>query len=335
MEHATQQTLAWWATDNFMPHGHCYLWVPELLWTFVISESIIVLSYFSIPFALLYLVRKRTDLQFNWMFKLFSVFIFACGITHLLGIWTIWYPDYWLDALVNACTAAISLVAAILLWRLIPQALKLPTTKQLEDTVTQLQQEVVQRKAVQAELVRLKEISEQRFLTLFGQDAVGVAEIESSAGSFLRVNHKYCELLGYGPDEMLGISCLTIVHPDEVSAMREKMRSLRAWEQVEFNLEQRQLRKDGSIIWVHLTVSPMWQSDIAPSAFIVTIQDVSARKKSEQLLKQQLDELQRWHDATLGRETRVMELKREVNALLADRGELPRYLSVAAGDDHA
>lgn len=334
MEHATQHVFEWFATGDFMPHGHCYLWKPELLWTFVISESIIVLSYFSIPFALLYFVGKRRDLQFNWMFKLFSVFIFACGLTHLLGIWTIWYPDYWLDALVNAMTAAISLVAAVLLWRLIPQALKLPSTKQLEDTVAQLHQEVAQRKVVEAALVRLKEISEQHFLTLFDQDAVGVAEIESDTGNFLRVNRKYGELLGYGQDEMASVSVFSIVHPNEASVLREKMRLLRESERVEFNLEQRQLRKDGSVIWVSLTVSPMWQSGPAPYAFIATVQDISERKRNEQLFTQQLDELQRWHDATLGRETRVLELKREVNDLLAGSGKPQRYLNVAAGDDH-
>ncbi len=120
-----------------MPHGHCYLWTPELLWTFVITEAVIALAYFSIPFSLMYLVRKRTDLQFNWIFKLFSGFIFACGITHLFNIWTIWHPDYWMAAIANVVTAVISVGSAILLWPLIPRLLKLPGTKQLEDAVAQ------------------------------------------------------------------------------------------------------------------------------------------------------------------------------------------------------
>ncbi len=122
-----------------MPHGHCYLWTPSLLWTFVVSEGLIALSYFSIPVGIIYYVEKREDIDFNWMFILFSLFIFSCGITHLIGIWTIWQPDYWMDAAFKAVTAAISFVTAVMLWPLIPKLLKMPSHKQLEHVVVQLQ----------------------------------------------------------------------------------------------------------------------------------------------------------------------------------------------------
>lgn len=137
MEQSTQLVTRWFSNENFMPHGHCYLWVPELLWIFVISEALIVLAYFSIPFSLMYLVKKRGDFKFDWVFKLFSAFIFACGITHLFNIWTIWYPDYWIAAFVNTVTAALSVTSAILLWPVISRMLKLPSTRQLEEAVIQ------------------------------------------------------------------------------------------------------------------------------------------------------------------------------------------------------
>ncbi|MFT5591635.1 MAG: hypothetical protein ACI9ZF_003839, partial [Bradyrhizobium sp.] len=61
------------STENFMPHGHCYLWEPALLWLHVLSDSLIALAYFSIPVTLLFFVRKRRDLQFHWMFICFAV----------------------------------------------------------------------------------------------------------------------------------------------------------------------------------------------------------------------------------------------------------------------
>ncbi len=145
----------WFDSQGFMPHGHCYLWTPALLWSFVVSESIIVFSYFSIPLGLVWFVKQRRDLQFNWMFILFSAFIFACGTTHLIGIWTIWHPDYWLDAAVKIVTAAVSVVTAILLWPLIPKALKLPSTKQLEEVVVRLQEEIARRKLAEDQLSQL------------------------------------------------------------------------------------------------------------------------------------------------------------------------------------
>src|SRR5487761_1922642 len=146
MEHTTEPFLNWFSNDGFMPHGHCYLWKPDLLWTFVFSDSIIALAYFSIPFGLMYFVAKRNDLRFNWVFKLFSAFILACGVTHALDVWTIWYPDYWTQAIAKAITAATSLLSAVLLWPLIPYALKQPSAKQLELINTQLLNEIEKRK---------------------------------------------------------------------------------------------------------------------------------------------------------------------------------------------
>lgn len=54
-------------TGGFIPHGHCYLWKPGLVWLHVVSDSLIALAYYSIPFLLVYFVRKRQDLPFNWI----------------------------------------------------------------------------------------------------------------------------------------------------------------------------------------------------------------------------------------------------------------------------
>lgn len=148
--------------EGFMPHGHCYLWTPELLWTYIVSDASIGVAFYSIPMALTYFVRKRTDLQFNWIFKLFSLFILFCGTTHLISVWTIWNPDYWLDASVTALTALVSVTTAIVLWPLIPRALQLPSTAQLHDAVRQLENEVAERKAVETQLASLNETLEQR-----------------------------------------------------------------------------------------------------------------------------------------------------------------------------
>jgi diguanylate cyclase (GGDEF)-like protein/PAS domain S-box-containing protein len=152
--------------DNFMPHGHCYLWTPKLLWLYVASDSLIALSYFSIPIALIYFVRKRIDLEFNWMFKMFSLFIFACGMTHLISILTIWEPAYWLDASVKGITAVASAITAVMLWRLMPLALTVTSTKQLQKTIEHLNHEITQRKEAELQLENLnnnlEEIIKQR-----------------------------------------------------------------------------------------------------------------------------------------------------------------------------
>src|SRR5688500_15185624 len=124
---------------NFMPHGMCYLWQPDILALHVISDALITLAYFTIPFTLLWFVRKRRDLEFNWMFVCFAIFIVACGTTHALEIWTIWNPDYYLLGSVKAITALASLPTAWLLMRLIPKALALPSPSALRREITERQ----------------------------------------------------------------------------------------------------------------------------------------------------------------------------------------------------
>jgi hypothetical protein len=100
------------SSEEFMPHGMCFLWRPELIWLHAVADGLIALAYYSIPFALLYFVLRRRDLAFPGVFLLFGAFILACGTTHLLGIWTLWNPDYWLDGGVKLATAAVSVLSA-------------------------------------------------------------------------------------------------------------------------------------------------------------------------------------------------------------------------------
>lgn len=153
--------LSFLAPENFMPHGHCYLWTPKLLWLYVISDGLIALSYFTIPVAILYFIRKRIDLAFNWVFLMFSLFIFLCGMTHLISILTIWQPAYWLDASMKGLTAIASAITAVMLWRLMPVLLTITSVKQLQKTVEQLQHEVEQRKQAEKELATLNNNLEQ------------------------------------------------------------------------------------------------------------------------------------------------------------------------------
>jgi PAS domain S-box-containing protein len=119
-------------TEYFMPHGHCYLWRPDILWLNVVSDVFISLAYLGIPCLLIMLVRKRRDLKFNWIFVLFAMFITACGLTHFVEIITVWQPYYGLQGLIKAVTATVSVATAVALYFLMPTALSVPSIDQLE-----------------------------------------------------------------------------------------------------------------------------------------------------------------------------------------------------------
>jgi signal transduction histidine kinase len=113
------------ATNGFMPHGHCYLWQPGMVWLQVISNGMIGLSYVAISSTLAYLVYRIRNIPFQWMYMCFGLFIVTCGITHFVEIWTIWKPVYWLDGTLRAVTAIASAGTAIILPPLIPKAIAL------------------------------------------------------------------------------------------------------------------------------------------------------------------------------------------------------------------
>ncbi len=120
--------------NNFMPHGVCLQWNTPLLLTWILANAGIALAYFAIPAALVYFVKKRKDdLPYHFMFKLFALFIVSCGMTHLMKIWTIYHAHYWAEALLDLLTAIVSLATAILLWPLIPKMLALKSPAQLEE----------------------------------------------------------------------------------------------------------------------------------------------------------------------------------------------------------
>jgi hypothetical protein len=78
---------------------------------------------------------KRKDLEFNWMFVMFGVFILACGVTHFMSVWNVWHSAYRLDGVIKAITALASISTAILMFRLVPQAVALPSPEDLRKEI--------------------------------------------------------------------------------------------------------------------------------------------------------------------------------------------------------
>ena len=141
---------------DLIPHGYCLSWSPVLLWLHVSSDILITLAYYSIPFTIVYFIRQRKDIHYPWLGILFAGFIIACGTTHLLSAITIWIPLYWLDGLLKAFTAIISLVTAALMLWMVPQALSLPTSKQLQ---AEIEQRKIAQLAQQEAFDRLQKIA--------------------------------------------------------------------------------------------------------------------------------------------------------------------------------
>ena len=127
--------------------------------------------------------------------------------------------------------------------------------------------------------------SEERFRALFNQATVGVAQVDSATGQFVRVNQRYADILGYSPQELVGMTFQSLTHPDDLAADLAHFRRLQSGDVPEYRLEKRYIHKDGHEVWGDLTVSSMWASGSAPGYHIAVVQDITARKRMEENLR--------------------------------------------------
>ncbi|MHC0061480.1 ATP-binding protein [Nostoc sp. UIC 10890] len=270
-------------SGSFIPHGHCYLWQTNLVWLHILSDSLIALAYYSIPATLFYFVRKRQDLPFDWIFLLFSAFIVACGTTHLIEIWTLWHPTYWLSGFVKAITATISLITAANLVSLVPQALAFPSPAQLEQANQELQTQITERLRIEKELrkyqnhleemvaVRTNEITKtneqlqqeilerQRILEVLRQSeeryrylAEAIPQLvwtTNPNGECDYFNQNWCDYTGLTLEQSLGSGWLAALHPDDIQSADEVW-SNAVKNGIMYNNEYRFKRaSDGSYRW--------------------------------------------------------------------------------------
>lgn len=139
--------------NEYMPHGFCIAWNPQLLAMHVISDLLIALAYFSIPVGIVYVARKRPDTTFQPIYYLFAGFILACGITHVMGIVTLWYPVYYFEGLTKVATAIVSVATAVFVLPKLKHIMALPDLNKLSQMNNDLKQEVEFRKQTEASLI--------------------------------------------------------------------------------------------------------------------------------------------------------------------------------------
>ncbi|MEG3930545.1 ATP-binding protein [Microcoleus sp. T3_B1] len=154
--------LSTFFSSNFIPHGHCYLWKPGLVWLHLTSDALTTLAYYSVAVAIVYFTTERKDLPAHTVMLLVGFFfIFAlCGTTHLMGIVTLWHPIYWVSGVIKALTGVWSFYTfTFLLIPLIPVALDAPSPAQLALTNQELEES---RRRIQAINVELEQRVQER-----------------------------------------------------------------------------------------------------------------------------------------------------------------------------
>ncbi|WP_426419329.1 PAS domain S-box protein [Bradyrhizobium genosp. A] len=270
-------------SSMFSPHGICLLWEPELIWLHVASDACIAVAYFSIPFALAILVTKRRDLRFGWVFWAFAIFIMACGLTHVLSIYTLWVPIYGIEGLVKAATAVASIFTAAALWPLLPKVLTIPSPFELQKVQAALEEEEI--KSRDATLLLRQVRDAQRAmresvtrLTAIVETAVDGVILFDAQNRILLFNPACERLFGYQAREVMNRNVRVLI-PNEASAVPDSRASHFAT-----GGETVGLRKDGSTFPMDLSVGQAIQD--GELIFVGIVHDLTARKLTEQQLQQ-------------------------------------------------
>lgn len=127
--------------------------------------------------------------------------------------------------------------------------------------------------------------SEARFRGTFDQAAVGIAHVDAD-GKWLKLNQRYCDILGYSEAELLGMTFRDVTHPDDIEMNADYYRRLRTGEIADYAIEKRYICKDGHMVWVALTVSPVFNSEGETQYYTAVVEDISDRKRAETELTQ-------------------------------------------------
>ena len=264
-------------TSGFMPHGHCYLWQPDLLTLHAGSDAIIFLAYCVIAATIAYVVLSTKEVPFHIIFILFGTFIFACGVTHLNEVINIWVSSYWVSGFTKLLTAAASAGTAIVL------------QLRVRDIKSLVQSAALHRTQMERERVLHEREDSVRQMGEAMPQMVWYTQPNGGADYF---NQRWIDYTGLSLHENLVQGWTSVVHPDDLALCLKRWQAAIATGQT-FETEYRLRRAtDGSYRWHLGRAHPIRDGATqAITRWIGTSTDIDEQKALSETLKEANEKL--------------------------------------------
>jgi len=300
---------------GFMPHGHCYLWSAEMVWTQVSANLLIGVAYAAIATTLAILVRKIRNIPFAWVYLAFGSFILSCGLTHFFDIITVWHPIYWADAGVRVLTATASVATAVLIVPQVPKAvtfaeaarLSIDRGQQLEAAHLALEKAHESLAEREREAQRRASTSEEQFRSLV-ETMPQLSWVSSPEGNITFRNKRWREYTGLAL-EAGDVGWQAVHHPDTIAKVQagwtEALRSKNP-----FEVEALLRRADGEYRWFLVRAVALLDNAGNVLSWMGTCTDIHDQK----LLREEALHTARMKDEFLA--TVSHELRTPLNAIL-------------------
>lgn len=123
--------------------------------------------------------------------------------------------------------------------------------------------------------------SEERFRATFSQAAVGMG-LMTPDSHWMRINQRYCDIVGYTEEELKDLTIRDITHPDDREESLKQFQLLLEGRIGNYSIEKRYIRKDGSIVWVNITASMVADAGGKPRFAVGVVEDITSRKRADE-----------------------------------------------------
>jgi PAS domain S-box-containing protein len=251
---------------KFLPHWFCYVGDRRLVWTNVLSDFTIGLSYVIISATLVWLVRRAgRDLPYHRFFWAFGVFIVSCGVTHFMEVVTIWKPVYWISAAVKIVTALASAATSVVLLIAADDIVAFVRTAQ----------EAASRRGTE----RFRALVQAAPMAVIGMDLAGSVNAWNPAAE---------RIFGWRAEEVVGkkITALPAENENEVSDICRRI----SGGEIVAGFETARITRTGRQIPVSISGAPIYDENGSLISLMLVAEDISERKRIELELQERTKE---------------------------------------------